>query len=468
MLATGAGVADIPVPIGTQAEADHLFGAGSQLAAMFRKFFKNNFAQEVWAGPVVEPETGKVAAGTITVSHAPTSAGQIVLYIAGQRVLIGVNADDDAADVAANIVTAINAMDSLPVTAALAFTTGAVVDVTCRWKGETGNDIVLTDSYYGSRGGEVLPLGLTLTYGAMTAGDGAPSLDALILAMGDEPYEYVASAFNDDVSWLALDTEYGFGDTGRWGWLRELYGHVFTAKRGAYGDLILWGDDNNSGVISVMGWEAKVPSPMWECAAAYTAKAARALLNDPARPLQTLTLDGILPARKHDRFLITERNNLAGVGVATQATGADGVPMIMRESTSYQFNKYGQSDDAYELVTTLATLARLFRNQKAAITSKYPRHKLADDDTRFGPGQAIVTPKVIKAELVVQYSIDEFNGLVENVNAFKANLIVERNSSNQDRLDVLYGPDLINGLRIFAVLAQFRLQYSRGLDTLAA
>ena len=184
--------------------------------------------------------------------------------------------------------------------------------------------------------------------------------------------------------------------------------------------------------------------------------------------MQTLTLDGILPARKHDRFLITERNNLAGVGIATQATGADGVPMIMRESTSYQFNKYGQSDDAYELVTTLATLARLFRNQKAAITSKYPRHKLADDDTRFGPGQAIVTPKVIKAELIAQYSIDELNGLVENVSAFKAPLFVERDSNNPNRLNVLYPPDLVNQLRIFAVLAQFRLQYDRGLDTLAA
>jgi hypothetical protein len=29
----------------------------------------------------------------------------------------------------------------------------------------------------------------------------------------------------------------------------------------------------------------------------------------------------------------------------------------------------------------------------------------------------------------------------------------------------LYPPDLINQLRIFAVLAQFRLQYDRGVDT---
>jgi len=144
------------------------------------------------------------------------------------------------------------------------------------------------------------------------------------------------------------------------------------------------------------------------------------------------------------------------------------VPVIMRESTTYTKNLYGNTDDAYELVTTPATLTKLLRNQRQAITSKFPRHKLADDGTRFGAGQAIVTPKIIKAELVAEYRIDEFNGLVENGKAFKANLIVERDPNDPNRVNVLYPPDLINQLRVFAVLAQFRLQYDRGLDTVIA
>jgi phage tail sheath gpL-like len=138
--------------------------------------------------------------------------------------------------------------------------------------------------------------------------------------------------------------------------------------------------------------------------------------------------------------------------------------MISRESTTYQLNLYSQGDDAYELVTTLATLARLLRNQRHAITTKFPRHKLANDGTRFGVGQAIVTPKSIKAELVSEYRIDEFNGLVEDVKNFKAHLIVERDPNNPNRVNVLYPPDLVNQLRIFAVLAQFRLQFDRGVD----
>jgi phage tail sheath gpL-like len=220
----------------------------------------------------------------------------------------------------------------------------------------------------------------------------------------------------------------------------------------------------NSGVESVMAFEETTPSPMFEAAAAYAAKAQRALINDPARPLQTLSLNNIKACPIPDRFDFEEVDSLASNGLAIQEVGSDGQPMILREQTTYQLNLYGQSDDAYELVTTLATLAALLRNQKQEITSKYPRSKLADDGTKFGPGQAIVTPGIIKAELVNQYQIDQWNGLVENLSAFKANLQVERDPNNPNRLNVLYPPDLINQLRIFAVLAQFRLQYDRGID----
>jgi phage tail sheath gpL-like len=248
--------------------------------------------------------------------------------------------------------------------------------------------------------------------------------------------------------------------------MSQHFGHVFSARRGNYSDLITFGNTRNSGVVSVMSFEVQTPTPMFEYAAAYTAKAQRALSNDPARPLQTLQFIGTLPAPLHQRFNFDEINTLANNGLAIQKCWpGSGMTQIAREQTTYQLNLYGQPDDAYELVTTLATLAALLRNQRQAITSKYPRHKLADDGTRFGPGQAIITPGIAKAELVAQYAVDQFNGLVENTAAFKSFLLVERDTNNPNRLNVLYPPDLINQLRIFAVLAQFRLQYDRGVDT---
>ena len=129
----------------------------------------------------------------------------------------------------------------------------------------------------------------------------------------------------------------------------------------------------------------------------------------------------------------------------------------MVECTRYQLNSFGQPDIAYNLVTTLTTLAALLMAMKSAITSKYPRSKLADDGTNFATGQAIVTPKSIRGEIISEYLLAEYNGLVEDDGTFATNLVVERSSTNPNRVDVLYPPNLIGQLRIFAVLAQFRL-----------
>lgn len=466
MTAAGTAMPDVAVPIGSQAQADQQFGQGSHLANMFAAFFQSNFANEVWGLPVAEPTAGTAATGKITVTLAPAhEAGTINLYIAGHHVPVNISAADDIITVNAEIAAAINANFDLPVSAVTGPTD---VTLTCNWLGTSGNDIDLRDSYYGRLGSEELPPGVTVAYGTLgmlSGGVGVPTFDTAISNLGEKNFEYVALPFTDSTSLLAWETEYGFTDSGRWGWMRQLFGHIFSAKRADYASLITFGNSRNDGVTSIMGVDLASPSPIYEWTAAYAGKAQRALINDPARPLQTLELVGILPAPLHQRFNRGELNALALNGIATQEADVNNVPMILRETTTYQLNIYGAPDDAYELVTTLATLAKLLRNQKQAITSAYPRHKLADDGTRFGPGQAIVTPVLIKAELVAEYRNDMFNGLVENASAFKANLIVERDSNDPNRVNVLYPPDLINQLRVFAVLAQFRLQYDRGLNT---
>lgn len=466
---------DVPVPVSSIADAQAMFGFGSMLDGMVQFFMSNNFAQELWVLPIQEATAGVSATGTIVVATPAAQAGTLPVYIAGRRVQVFVAAAEPIATTATNIAAAINADPAMPVVAVAV--TGTIT-LTCKWKGVEGNGIDIRVAYGGLLANEQIPIGLGLTLPVnftLTGGTGSPNLATAIANLGDQIYEYVATGFTDSTSLALLEIEYGFSDTGRWGWLRQLYGHLFAAKNGAittdstgYSDLITYGPSNNSGVLSILGVEAYSPTPPWCWAAAYAAKAARALLDDPARPLQTLSLEGCLPAPKHQRFTKTQCNNLAGVGIATQAVSDDGTPGILRETTTYQKNLYGQGDDAYELVPTLATLAALFRRQRQAITSKFPRSKLADDGTRFGSGQAIVTPKTIKAELIAQYRQDEFLGLVENGDAFKANLIVERDSNDPNRINVLYPPDLINQLRVFAVLAQFRLEYNRGVDTAIA
>jgi phage tail sheath gpL-like len=471
MNADGTALPNVPVAIGTLAQAEAKFGIGSELARMFKIFYKNNFANEVWAGPVAEPVGAAAATGTIVVTTAPTEAGTIHLYIGGEHVPVNIGGTDTKVEVATAILDAILAHPDLAVEAAVG--TGAApatetITLTATFKGVNGNDIRVETNYFGGLGGEATPPGLVLTLpatGFLTGGTGVPEFDGLISAMGEQEFEYVGMPYTDSTSLAAWEEEYGFSDIGRWGWMRQHFGHVFSCKRGTYSDLILFGESRNSGVVSVMAFEVNTPTPMFELTAAYTGKAQRSLSNDPARPLQTLQLNGTLPAKLQDRFVFNEINSLANNGLAIQKCWpGSNTPQVAREQTTYQLNTYGQGDDAYELVTTLATLARLLRNQRHAITSKYPRHKLANDGTRFGPGQAIITPGIAKAELVAQYKNDEWDGLVEDTSNFKKFLLVERDPDNPNRMNVLYPPDLINQLRIFAVLAQFRLQYDRGVD----
>ena len=465
----GDAVPNVPKPIGTQAVADKSYGQGSELALMVQAFLANNFAHELWCLPVPPPPGATAAAAKISVAGAATEAGVIHLYIAGHHIDSIVIGTTDTPDSIATIIAArINEDTTLPV---VATSTAAEVTVTCKTRGVLGNDITLQLNYYGKIGGEELPPGVTITMpqrlgsgtGAVV-GAGVPDFDDGIAALGEHEYDFVALPYTDSNTLFDFEQEWGFEDTGRWGWMRQLYGTIFSAKRGTYSDLILFGETRNSGVVSIMGVEMESASPVYEWCAAYCAKAARAFTNDPARPLQTLSLNRIKAAQRDLQFILPELNSLSGVGIATQKTGVDGVTRIMRETTTYQLNLYGFSDDAYELASTMHTLTRLIRNQRHEITSNFPRHKLANDGTRYGVGQKIVTPKVIKAHLISQYRIDEFNGLVEDVQAFKQHLIVERDPNNPNRLNVLYPPDLVNQLRVYAVLVQFRLQYNRGQD----
>ncbi len=247
--------------------------------------------------------------------------------------------------------------------------------------------------------------------------------------------------------------------SGRWSYARQLYGHVYTAKIGTLSELVTAGDQFNQQHITLAGYEKDTQTPADELAASRTARAAVFIRNDPARPTQTGELVGMLPAPKGKRFTMTEQQTLLSHGVAT-AYVESGVLRIQRDVTTYRKNAYGVADNSYLDSETLHTSAYVLRKLKSVITSKYGRHKLASDGTRFGPGQAIVTPAVIKGELLATYRQLERAGIVENYELFKQYLVLERDASDPNRLNTLFPPDYVNQLRVFAVVNQFRLQYS--------
>ncbi|EQA9411715.1 phage tail sheath subtilisin-like domain-containing protein, partial [Shigella flexneri] len=307
-------------------------------------------------------------------------------------------------------------------------------------------------------GGEILPAGLRVVTEVGAAGSGAPDLTAAVAAMGDEAFDFIGLPFNDAASINMMMTEMN-DSSGRWSYARQLYGHVYTAKLGTLSELVGAGDMHNQQHITLAGYEKETQSPVDELVASRLAREAVFIRNDPARPTQTGELVGMLPAPKGKRFIMTEQQTLLSHGVAT-AYVEGGTLQIQRSVTTYKKNAYGVADNSYLDSETLHTSAYVLRKLKSVITSKYGRHKLANDGTRFGPGQAIVTPAVIKGELLATYRQMERAGIVENYDLFKQYLIVERDADNPNRLNTLFPPDYVNQLRVFAVVNQFRLQYS--------
>jgi phage tail sheath gpL-like len=89
--------------------------------------------------------------------------------------------------------------------------------------------------------------------------------------------------------------------------------------------------------------------------------------------------------------------------------------------------------------------------------SKFPRHKLADDGVQVAAGQAVVTPKTAKAECVAWFQAMENLGLVGGIDQFKRDLVVSRDETDRNRLNMLVPPDLMNQLIVTAMTLQFRL-----------
>jgi len=453
-LAAGSGVSNVPQLVSRTDQAKDLFGVGSMLARMHAIYRQNDAVGEVWCIAVDDPGAGVAATGAFALTGTATKAGTLSAYIGEDRVQAAVAASDTAATVATALAAAINANPDLPVTAAAA--TGTVT-LTAKHKGALGNDLLLQTNYLGAQGGEVTPAGITVAITAMNGGTAAPSLTSAIAAMGDDEYDFIIHPYADTTNLDLFRTTMN-DTTGRWAWNRQIFGHVYSALRGSFATLQAAGTARNDQHATVAGVSTLVPNPVWEYAAAYGARNAVFIAADPARPTQTGELTGILPAPASNRFIQTERQTLLSSGIATSYV-AGGVVRVERAITTYQKNLWNQADPSYLDSETMHQLAAIIRRLRSVITTKYPRHKLADDGTSFGAGAAIVTPSVIRGELASEYASMEDEGLVENAAAFAANLIVERNANDPNRLDVLFPPDLVNQLRVFAVLAQFRLQY---------
>lgn len=426
-----------------------LAGRGSMLHRQAKAYYAaNGGITETWIGVLDDNGTGVAATGTITVTGPATSAGTLYLYLGGTLVSVAVANGDVANTIAAAINSALNADLDLPVTSTVATN---VVTVTHRHKGEVGNDF---DMRLNWADGEKTPAGVSLAFVALAGGTTNPTLTTLLAALGDQWFHLVAHGYKDATSLSALEAEF----LSRSGPLRMVEGWGITSATGTASTLGTLGDTRNSRFTVFASQPGKNPVvPPSEYAAAATGIVAISGAADPARPFQTLAVPGMKAPAQADRFTITERNGLLFDGISTSKVDDGGNVLLERMITTYKTNAAGAADTAYLDLTSNLTLMFLAFSFRGRMATKYSRHKLANDGVRAGPGQAIITPKLGKAEAVAWFEEMEEIGLVEGIAQFKRDLVVVRNGSDPNRLDFLLPPDLINQLVVNAAKIQFRL-----------
>jgi phage tail sheath gpL-like len=426
---------------GGSAQADALGGVGSPAAEMLRAVISENPESDVSLLCATEPSGGTAAGGTLVWTGPATADGYIYVYVAGVLVTpVRVLSGTTAAAVATAVYNAINAQTRLPISATNG--TAGTTTLVAKWKGVAGNDILVETNRLGT---EAYPTGIGCTVTTMASGAGVPVIATTIAAIGAEWYDRIVSQFNDDATMDALETEaLARCDAGA-----AIDAIVYAGYRGTYVNTAAYGAARNSQVSSVAEIELSPTAP-WIAAANYAAVDSTEL--DPARPLNGLALRLVVPPKKSQRFTRTQRDALLHVGMSTTKVAND-IVVIERAVTTYQTNAAALADDTYLELMTPKTLAYLRWSANAWLAAKFPRSKLADDDTRADPSQPIATPEIIRGELISWGKAMEKRGLIEDLDAFVAGLIVERataNPNDPNRVNYFFPPNLVNGCHILA------------------
>ena len=450
-LAGGTATAEEVVDVYSAEQGAIFFGAGSQLHLMVKAVFKNQNTMKVQCVALDDDGGAAKTESTITVTGTPTENGTLHLHVAGEYLPIGVLTTDTATTIGDKITAKITEEVDLPVTCA---NVAGVATLTAKNGGTVGNDIDILINWFGSENNHFTPAGLTVAIvEESSAGATDPDVADAIVAFPDSIINHIVCPYNDGTNLTLIKDEMDR----RWGPTVQLEGHAFTAKKGTTSALVTEGGNHNSEHLTM--WDAGVtnPTPAYVLLCSAVARAVVSIEIDPARPVQTLDIKGVIGDKKLTQRNYIETNSLLNAGIATIKISRANEVLIERMITTYQTSPAGAPDVSYLDANTPYTISYLRQTLINRISIKFPRHKLADNGTRIPQGQAMVTPSIVAGEIISLASLWANMGLVENLGQFAEELIVQRNTTDRNRIDAVLPTDLVNQFRVFAASIKFIL-----------
>lgn len=463
-LSSGTAATDTPINIGPAEEAAEAFGVGSIAHRMVEAYRLNDpygILHVIGTG-----NNGTASTGELTFGGGATEDGEISLYIAGQRVPINVADTDDATDMALAAEAAINAVDTLPLTAGTPAL--GVLPLTAKGGGPQGDDIDLRvnyDAQINQASGEKLPAGTTFAVSsAMSGGATPPDLSTALANLGDEPYDHIIHPWTDTTTLNAI-ADFLDDVTGRWHWTQQLYGHSYTASRGTAGTLNTLGDNRNRREETIWGF-CDSPTPLWEWVAAHVGKMAPRFNELPTRPTKGQQIKGVLaPPKGLGRFTQQERNALYTSGISASVVSGN-VVYSEQVLVTYQKLPSGAQDTAWIFAGTRHTSTEVARSVKSLVETRFDDHLLINPGEFVNANVRATNKDEVRAVVYSHYTTDLGpRGLVHNAAEFAKNLVVFRDSElnpgtgDPTKLLIGYPPDFVNPLDLVDVDLAFTQEY---------
>lgn len=458
MLSTGTATPDTEVygpdtlvSLQTETDCINLFGAGSELHRMWRRFVKVNKDTTLRAIPITE-SVGAAATAAAVISSAATANGSIRIYLDEEFVDVAVTSGDAVDTIGANAVIEVNRKTHWPITASYNSGTDTLT-FTAKQKGLRGNQLRIKI---------IISAGITTDFSALktdTAFSGGTTADSNATALttiGSTRYYYIVSAAGDATQLGNLTTQVNTMSSPTTGIRQRVIGGsvdmlanattIATGRNAARAE-IAWLEKSQWTEAELAANEAAIitllelkPNPRTNFCNFGQDAVTSQFWFVPAQRLKTAW-----PSRTSIKSALN--NGLSPIGVLT-----NGSTYLVNRITTRSLN--GAINDYRIRAAHKVTICDFFGDDLLVKTVlNFSGKRIADDPAQGQkpPGPQTVTPRLYKGAIFTLLEDYDGNGLIDNVQAVKDGTIVQREATPTTRISARIPMRPIDNAEQFAI-----------------
>ena len=424
------------------ADVAERYGYGSPLHLACKQLFPTSGSSAtfpVTIYPIAIGNSDVAATGAITITGPSTAAGSGTVTIGGIDADFAVTKAETAAELAAALVVAINAVSDMPVVAAVDSTDNFKVNLTAKWKGANGNRIQVS--------AECDAAGITLTLTAMSGGAGVPSVATTLSKINTVWETMILNTFDYTDSGL-LNELYEFGNS-RWGTLVKKPILVATGCTDNYSTRTAITDARPTDYINFLVVSVGSKELPWVIAA-------KAMVNDilttadsnPAQNYKGL-LTGLLAGDDTEQEDYSVRNMSVGKGSSTNIKNGS-VAQLNDIVTMYHPTSEGKYPSRRYVVDLIKLMNVVYNVRLIMEADSVVGAPLVSDSTITTNASAI-QPKIVKGWLTNLANSLALKAVIGDQDFTKKNIVVEIDSENPKRLNVTFPVKLSGNVEVASV-----------------